>query len=324
MPLSHLLKAGGQTRALDALVSGLDHAGVIEQVVEDLDAMTGRSVRVPGFDVFSRSGSMPPFMWLFPKPEGGEEQFLYGYEAFADRPHGQVRAPGTMAAHIYARSRVGRATFASSKLSSHWWTPALTLAAVAQHFSEGAPLVEGDEWSTHVGPGYVKVSPRGVWSNFRNALVCCARPPGDFPAESLRFPDLTSDSSLARAVMRRSEDMDMGVLWSLNAVLRALEGYTLDPALVRSGLLARCESYSGRVTSISRAMAAAEEILQSSDDHVVEKLKEAVVPQILGSYQFKQIFGLPGSAPHRKVSRSTRHRWREYLVQAASGAQLAE
>jgi len=307
----------------DALNGSGKALQVRERIAELQDTRQRPWVHLPGFHILSPGGATPPYLWAVPKPKGDEQDLLGMWEMFVsttqDNADGQADLLAPLRQDRQVLSAPARAGFfgREPRRFQDWFIPAAQIIAIAQHFegqgaltvrTKRAPRFERtlfEEIEMHLGPYYMRVTPRGMWSNTDHRL---RRPAAGAPTtraiDAVCVRPMASSHPLAVA-LTEDEEMPEAALQAGNVVLRSMQNGLL-PNRLHINVTARGAAPRAPREMFQQALAAA------SHSDGLRALASVLVPHRLTNSAFREIFGnhYRHAGPVRD---STRRRWVEEI-----------
>lgn len=308
--------------AAKLLKKSLVSAGLFRDFMRDLRSpdKVAAPVELPGFDLFSQSGAISPYLWCVPKPKGDTMDAYSVYEEYVDRPLGSIRNPKAVAGTLLRGSSARRAYFGTSERCGDWYLPLVKLLAMLQHLEDTPILRKGDVWCVHLGVGYLEVTPSGCWSNFRGGSIA-AKPAQDACLSGYSVPALRSRHPLALAAMKASEEGDYGVLWAANTMLRAQAAKRVDSRFCLDAFGApRPALDAADAKAVREALRCCELTLKDCEEGLIGEVFRLAVPTLCTVAFFKSHFCNPYGAQTRSLRPQTREMWLEKLRELAGRA----
>jgi hypothetical protein len=314
---SRLLNRASATRALKDFLSALDAGSDLPNFrnrVTELSATRNR-VHFGPFNLFQFNA----YEWFLPKPTVGIAEYLAIYESYVSQDLGWTEGHWESAARIY-RGNSAAKKLLRAKHVEEWMSPAMILAAAAQHLGgeveDSGPAMA----QVRLGNGLLGVAPTGCWSNKLGRMIPVAVPAFDLDCPATSFGGVVVVNPVLEAIMEASHNF-LG--WKYRMVGTtlglALQEEIIDPAWLRT-MVFNGDPPKAPKRDLSGAESAAAEclaILEAVDGDVVINLWDAAVPNLMSSRDFRVTFGDPKqSNPTRKIKRTTIIKWRGVIESA--------
>lgn len=287
-------------RLVSITLSKLKKRHTAVAVADGISGASG-SETLPEVNLFSGDGKHPAWSWIFPEPhDDGGQALVQAYEAFAEQPLGATRYPGRVA-EVSLMADTGQRLRGTLNLGcdpKSWYRTAVRLVALAQAY-EGSAVhanLEANTFEARLAVGAtLRVSPEGIYSNFRDAVLApVARPNDAFHAALVLEEQRVTDQvflTLAR-VFRLDRDM--------LAVARGLRACVDDGQIHLKDLKDRLLQVAERhrkapvgtlPTEVEQGHEAALRALSDWAPDMMRQLYAALVPGLFSSREFKTYFG---------------------------------
>lgn len=313
-------------RALLVMLKGLFKDGKLARFNRTVQAYDSGSMpvgtaRFPGFDLFTPDRSGAPYTWLLTKPNVDIATFLKIYEEFANRSLGDIRNPAKVASKIYGPHSESIKLFKGDRHESLWLSPAILLAAAAQHLGAEVESKGVGSVCLRLGPCMIEVTPRGCWSNIRHCIYPATTRGivGDWP--TTRFPDVVTTNPILTSFSEVSESLPHNTQYAACLLGLGLQEGTItddwlmtqlikqSTSIIRKGRLSP-ERFNLAVNALQRCDA----LLEENDQDLIPKLYQVLVPSLMGSRQFRSKFGPPTTCrAGRKARAETIQGWRDFI-----------
>lgn len=298
--------------ALAALQQEIVLSGKRREVL-DAVASTG-DVLLPAYSLFSHTPRVRAAKWLAPGARRAFEDAVVAYEAMTDRPLHSAPRPDRPLVKLLSSKWLG---WLGPQPVGHWWTPAACLMATMTNML-GAPLqfaTENNLYLAHEGLKF-KVTPDGMYSNFRGRFVYANSRALDAQWERITCPERTSEHFVARAAQACGSE---AALWAASHVLQA-EALGVIPKLEISAVtLTEMPRRTRRVNApvaaspdLIAAIAGCREVVDL--DGTISDLYTVMVPYLMGGRQFVKEFACPWTHPDHNLTPKIRNRLEELLA----------
>lgn len=271
--------------------------------------------RFDGFNLFMSVGMAQPYKWFLAKPKVQIAEFLRVYETLAEYPLTQYDTPAEICARIYPKDSHERNIILKFKRPDQWLSPALLLAASAQHLGvEGTTLLEDGGVRMYLGDKILSVTPQGVFNNARHQDISFG---DDFDAKNpiTTFPQSSSDNPTLRTLYELSDFGERRYAVTLASL--ALDEQIINKAWLVKEITPMMRQAQDETGLSLRALQECDEILESGHEDLVTDLFAAAVPDLISYKALQLIVGAPGHIkPGRHFSKKTLRGWRQKLHEA--------
>lgn len=258
------------------------------------------------------------YKWMIPKPAATIPEFIKVYEAFADRPLGEVENPGEVILSMYPRSAWARRVFSRRGHKDMWQSTARCLLAASLWLGGEVEMSGLHIVSIRFGNAILEVTSLGCWVNKRSAHHRAAHQAfdQDFPAttiQSIRYKHPLLSEMYLEAV-----EINQNAVFACTVLATAMYEEIIDRNWIKEQLGDNSSKGPVRdLRSAERALQECSQILEEPGHSVLHRLYDAAVPNLMSSHEFHCRFGSPSrSRPDRNIRPATIERWHGVLKSA--------
>lgn len=315
MSYFRLLNEHSVEKALRSLFSDLAHRGALHHLTTTVMEQSPAIVELPGFDLFTSSGSVKPYTWFLPKPKVTVVDTLRIYEQIAFNSIASIETAGSLAGAIYPRNSEERKAFLKFNSPSQWLSPALMFAAAAQWHGVDIESKTSNGVRMRLGNGVIDINRRGFWSNIRRSFVV-SEVEDDNPDNVVTyFPPKRTSQPVLKALFELCDG------YASQMAVTAL-AHAVDEAVIGRSVLGKIGALEHPLTHIevkdrekaALALAQCDEILDSALEDVVKELYDAAIPNLVSRRQMQSRIPAPsGFKSSRKIRDNTLREWRVWL-----------
>lgn len=315
-----LLSPTSVERALSDLLVNLAKAGQLKRLPEMAEGLDYKPLEIEGFDLFTQSGFVKPYRWFLTKPNVNIAQFLRVYDKVADYPLLELDAVGVTVSKIYQRNSPERAILARFTKPDQWLSPSMLLAACAQHM--GAELISKTSNSVQLrlGPGFIRVSPLGCWSNSRSQVIPAVTPDRTPDKVITTFPNVKTTHPVLKALWQLADESDYR--YAVTTAAHAMNENIINNRFLQEVVRFKAPLAKKALDSVRNPVAAhaaleqCESILNAPEFSTMsfQCLYSAAVPMLMSYRQLQSIIGAPSQVSlNRKINPKTIEAWKTRL-----------
>ena len=318
MQCSRLLDEDSCTRALKDFLGALGTGARLREFLDQCRFLAGSSDRIPhpGFNLFLAD----TYQWFIPKPHATVPQFLRVYEAFADRPLGDVENVGNVILDLYPGSKWARKVFTGRKHNDMWMSPARSLLAASLWLGGEVEQANATCVTVRFGNGLLEVTNEGCYVNRWKSVHKAACEAFDQDAPDTTFRAVSYRNSILQAMQEAAASMGSKYIYACTVLATALTEEIIDRHWLKDRVMAEAPgSLVQSLAAAERSVTECTQILSEPFGHVMQNLYDSAVPNLMSAAQFRLRFGNPTHGnPNRKVAGATLGRWQKHINDAYS------